>query len=676
LRIGTSRATVTSDIILRGPDYTTFVDAELNDAITIRDVATGKVISRVTDKNVRHDSVMAVSADGRRIVAETPFRTLDVWDAATGRQVVSVSWLRASPSFGTTKHLKPVSFSADGRLVAISERGATRDDSVVVVRVLDTERNAEVCRIRLPHIRPLVPVLSPDGTLLATWAAIGQPFNLPPEKAGGPSRPGTHSGWTADLARQVRIWDVTTGKELAMVRLEHYPAEAIVFSPDGKTLAASGRNGPIQRWDARTGKPYPAINCREEQGYRLALAPDGKTVAAMAIGPEAHGVVERWDAATGGSLGECGPPDGLYRWSALGLAFAADGRLVAWGTNAGQAVVWEVPSRKVISPVGGHPSRITGIGFAAGGKEILTAGADEKLYRWDAATGRGLGSHPVKIDETNQIAPNYRYAGMTLSPDAARGLMVRGRGMFDPRTGATAFTIPVAEVDRFSTSWTPSPDYKQVAAISRGRMPMTATVKVWDAEARKTVAEFTIPATGPFPEQGAAFSPDGSRLVTILNSGPAGLSVKGPSRGQAQTIMGWDVGTGKKTGEFVILDGWSVDTLAVADNTWVVTHARDGRVWAVNYAGGREAQEVGKARAAGPIAISPDGKRIAVGFRGEEPRTFGVQVYKWPERELERTFVGHTAAVGVLTFSPDGKTLASGSADTTVLLWDLTAPGK
>jgi glucose repression regulatory protein TUP1 len=65
----------------------------------------------------------------------------------------------------------------------------------------------------------------------------------------------------------------------------------------------------------------------------------------------------------------------------------------------------------------------------------------------------------------------------------------------------------------------------------------------------------------------------------------------------------------------------------------------------------------------------PDGKAAAVGDASGK-----VWIVDLEKKAVRKTFEGHRGAVTCLAVSADGKSLASGSADTTVLIWDLTKP--
>jgi hypothetical protein len=145
------------------------------------------------------------SPDGTRLVTASDDRTARIWDAATGRLLVTLKG-HAGPVNGATfsprgAHLATVSADNMARLwdVATGKSLATLEGHTGAVNSA---------------------VFSADGTRLVTAS----------------------NDWT------VRLWDVATGKSLATLEGHAGPVNSVVFSADGTRLVTASRDGTARLW--------------------------------------------------------------------------------------------------------------------------------------------------------------------------------------------------------------------------------------------------------------------------------------------------------------------------------------------------------------------------------------------------------------------------------------------
>jgi WD40 repeat protein len=626
---------------LLAPDFRTYLAAGWAFGRPhVRDVLTGKTTDvpgfdpPERGARERGRTIVAVSADGKRAVTEKDHNTYLVFEIATGKEVGSVM-----------RDIFPggVALSADGKILALDVMGK---DMVRDAIVYNVEKGAQLARMATVKSNfPVGKVLSPDGKTLAV------------------------SG-TQDRNPILQIWSVETGK-LITTSSDDLIGGPVAFSPDCKTLAtADASTGAVQLWDAATGKPGAVLLGRAERLHHLAFSPDGKTLAALA----GDWKIERWTLADSKSLKPTALPvpnvTPIYtNATGLGLAYADNERVLAWGELWGQIVIWEAPGGKLRTPIDGHLGAVTVVRFTADGKEVVTAGTDRLVYRWDAATGKRTAALTARPHQQQPFTHLAMSPYTHLAPGATRGL--RSSSVFDVTSGEELFSL-------FLQGLTPSDDFRRAAGFRLWARPNTPPVcDVWDLEDRRRVVQLEAPA-GFVRDVALAFSPDNARLVA---AGP----VNDPAmpRQWGMLVTAWDLTTGKRLGEVREPrpnPGGPNERLHLAasgNNSGVVVATADGKLWVADYEKGVRGETL--AELTGPQqrftypTFSPDGKKFAVGGPTEKHDAYDVRVYDWPRGRLLHTFSGHRGEITALGFSPDGKALASGSADTTVLLWDMGA---
>jgi WD40 repeat protein len=147
----------------------------------------------------------------------------------------------------------------------------------------------------------------------------------------------------------------------------------------------------------------------------------------------------------------------------------------------------------------------------------------------------------------------------------------------------------------------------------------------------------------------AAYSPDGSRIVTASYDGTAKI---------------WNATTGDRLHTLPGHHGMVWSAAYSPDGARIVTAGQDGlKVWDART--GAEVRTI-QSRFGGGVsaAFNPDGSRIVAGV------STTVQVWNSRTGAVVHTLEGHKAGVKSVSFSADGRWIVSGSEDNTARVWE------
>jgi len=205
----------------------------------------------------------------------------------------------------------------------------------------------------------------------------------------------------------IKVWDVASGNERLKLTAPS-AVNALVWSPDGKYLAAACLQKTVEIWDL-SGRPTHSLSGFKAPPTALAWSPDGRVLAAAAGDPNPYAdqrghvrsEVRLWDPAEGKPVGEFAKPGD----TAMCLAFAPDSATLAAGCYDGRVRVWDVSARKERVPALAHSSAsVLAVAFRSDGSLLAAVGRDGEISLWNAAGWKEEGRLPGDGNRMNSVA--------------------------------------------------------------------------------------------------------------------------------------------------------------------------------------------------------------------------------------------------------------------------------
>ena len=434
-------------------------------------------------------SFAAFSPDGMRIVTASWDHTARIWDATTGKQIVTL--------LGHGDGVLSAAFSPDGKHVVTASADNT-------ARIWDATTGNEIAVLRGLAYPVYHAAFSPDGSRIVTASAdnTARIWDVATAKEiavlPGHEGPVDTAAFSPDGSRIVtasydgtaRIWDAATANEIAVLRGHGNRVNSAAFSPDGKRIVTASYDQTARIWDAASAKEIAVLRGHQDRVFFAGFSPDGSRIVTASL----DGTARIWDVITVKQLAVLRG----HERELFSAAFSPDGSRIVTASYDKTARIWDAAVTKEIAILRGHGGIVNSAAFSPDGKSIMTVSSDNSVLIWDAGTAK------------QKAVLNGHEGGVTcaaFSPDGSRVVSASRDDtarLWNFTTIQEILVLAGHEDEVLSVAF--SPDGKRIVTASKDD-----TARIWDPATARQIAVLRGHQDWV---NSAAFSPDGKRIVT------------------------------------------------------------------------------------------------------------------------------------------------------------------
>ena len=615
------------------------------------------------------------SADGKRLVSQNWNGTVWFWDLTTGEQLNTLSPKRPKIRLGKDRVLHLAADAFVDRKGSVTFAVGNKDGTI---SIQDGPTGREIRKLIVQaDDSSALPIQSRRPYTYENEIIEGQPtmkwvngLNFSPDGKtlvnGISYQIARWDGSSRARTGPTELWDVETGEQLAVLP---YGIGA-TFSGDGKTLALKVISGKSECviWDIATRRKIAEF----PQTLNVRFSGDGKTLAI--IDNDGYTL---WDIATRNGIAVHSPVIEWFEFSPERFLLSQDGTILVTADGNGTVALWETKNTKQLRAlITGYAAPFKGLAFTHDGKTLVSGDSTSKIQLWDIQAGTKQSTIKAKTKRGHN-----GIRGLALATDKVTLTTVSDRDIsqWNITTGqqVTDHIIPNIHLSRSGSSFDDGTSFKLKGfAFTPNSQKLVIrnlqrqAIRVWDSTSEVwdlTIGRAPRRLTGVAGQWGPlALTPDGNTLATQSNSWNA--------------VDLWDTRTGKRIATFKASKNWMDELSAWFNHTrvYALGFAHDGKTLAIGTGNKHiqlwnvtDQQHIGSLEGhkhvVCELAFSPDNTILASGDSGGK-----IHLWELPTRQHLTTFDGHKGYVRTLAFAPDGKTLASISGhDGTIFLWNV-----
>lgn len=442
---------------------------------------------------------------------------------------------------------------------------------------------------------------------------------------------------TASADQSARLWNATTGEELARFTQHTGPLYCLAVSADGRTLVTGAQDNTLRVWDLPLSHPFRVLHETGSNVTGLALAEEGRRLIVTTADRTVR-VLDVSNPANASPIMTVKPDSPIgHAAEPVSMSVRSDNVCFATADTSGAIRLWS-PEQDV--PTGrwqAASTRVSAIEFPNNNQQLITGGDDGMVRLWQLM--------PTLPRVAAQLDDGIRR--VLLLPGQTQAVVLTANGacrVIDTLTGQPVREFPNAGLPFTGVALEPNQSW--IALTSANGL-----VRLFNFADASPRGQLGLPETAV---ESVAAHPDSRRLVTASVGG----SVAVWNLPELHVVM---------TGHTAPVRGLA----AAASGQWSVSVSDDltARVW--NSTGGATLALGPHQQPVHTVAIRDDDAAIATGDAAGV-----VSIWNPGSGAMDGIVKAHAGGVTAVTWTADRTTLVTAGADAIVRGWTLPLPTR